>query len=231
MKRWAFALLAIGIMGCQEKKPEHTEVNLEDKVHKRSYGIGMDIANMLKQQGIEVNIEVFMQGFKDRYKDEATLMNQEEINKTLAELQQEKMAEQQASQDKISEDNKTKGAAFLAENKNKEGVVTLASGLQYKVITQGSGPKPKNTDEVTFHYKGTLMDGTVFDESYGRGQPATLRVDQLIPGWIEALQLMPVGSKWELYVPGMLAYGARPGGPGGPNSTLIFQVELLNIKK
>lgn len=232
MKRWVFALLAVGVIGCQgEKKSEYTEVNLEDKVHKRSYGIGMDMANALKTQSIDINLDVFMQGFKDRYKDEATLMTQEDIQKMLTELNQEKQAEQQATQDKVAEENKTKGEAFLAENKSKEGVVALDSGLQYKVITQGKGPKPKNTDTVTFHYKGSLIDGSVFDESYGRGEPATLRVDQLIPGWIEALQLMPVGSKWELFVPGVLAYGARPGGPGGPNSTLIFEVELLEIKK
>jgi len=149
----------------------------------------------------------------------------------ISELQQERMAHQQAEESKLADENKTKGMAFLNENKQKPGVISLDSGLQYRVITQGSGPKPKKTDTVTFHYRGTLIDGTVFDSSYDRGEPATIPVEQLIPGWVEALPLMSVGSKWELFVPYDLGYGERPGGPGGPGSALIFEVELLDIKK
>ena len=130
----------------------------------------------------------------------------------------------------MAAENKKAGEAFLAENMKKEGVVALDSGLQYKVIKAGDGQKPKKTDAVVCHYRGTLLDGTEFDSSYSRGQPAQFRVDQLIPGWTEALQLMPAGSKWELYIPSYLAYGARPAGQISPNSTLIFELELLEIK-
>lgn len=231
MKRWVLMLVAAGVVGCGGKKDDHVDVDLENKVHKRSYGIGMDMATMLKQQEIEVDVDVFAQGFKDRYKGETTLMTQEDVYKMISELQQERMAAQQVEENKMADDNKVKGKAFLDENRQKPGVVSLDSGLQYRVITQGAGAKPKKTDTVTFHYKGTLIDGTVFDSSYERGEPATIPVDQLIPGWVEALPLMSVGSKWELFVPYDLAYGERPGGPGGPGSTLVFEVELLDIQK
>ena len=231
MKRWILMLVAAGVVGCGGKKNDYVDVDLDNKAHRRSYGIGMDMAAMLKQQEIDIDVDVFVQGFKDRYTDDATLMTQEDVFKMVSELQQERMAEQQVEESKAADENKAKGRAFLEENKQKPGVVSLDSGLQYRVITQGTGPKPRTTDTVTFHYRGTLIDGTVFDSSYDRGEPATISVEQLIPGWIEALPMMGVGSKWELFVPYDLAYGERPGGPGGPGSTLIFEVELLDIKK
>ncbi len=231
MKRLFAVFIAAGLLGCQEKeKPEFVEVNLEDKQHKLSYALGLNLSDQLKQQGMAIDLDVFVQGFKDGHSGENPLLSSDEALKTLVEIQQEQRAQQQAEKNKMAEENKKAGEAFLAENIKKEGVVTLDSGLQYKVIKAGDGPKPKKTDAVSCHYRGTLLDGTQFDSSYDRGQPAQFRVDQLIPGWTEALQLMPTGSKWELYIPSYLAYGARPAGQISPNSTLIFELELLEIK-
>ena len=174
---------------------------------------------------------VLARGIKDELAGGKVLMTDDEIKATLTALsaglkkaQEEKMAAQGAA-------NKSEGDAFLAANKAKDGVVTLPSGLQYKILKEGSGPKPTAADSVVCNYKGTLLNGTEFDSSYKRGQPATFPVGQVIRGWTEALQLMPVGSKWELFVPAELAYGPRsPGGEIGPNSTLVFEVELLSIQ-
>jgi FKBP-type peptidyl-prolyl cis-trans isomerase FklB len=159
-------------------------------------------------------------------------MTEQEVNETLTAFQKE-MAAQQAERNKILvEKNKKEGEIFLAENKKKEGVVTLPSGLQYKVIKEGTGETPKLTDTVTVNYSGTLIEGTEFDSSYRRGQPATFPVKGVIAGWTEALQLMKVGSKWQLFIPSNLAYGERGAGRDiGPNTTLIFDVELLSIKE
>jgi FKBP-type peptidyl-prolyl cis-trans isomerase len=162
-----------------------------------------------------------------------TLLTEEEARAALMQLQSEMQAKMQAKQTAEGEANKKEGDAFLAANKTKEGVVTLPSGLQYKILKEGSGPKPTPTDSVVCNYKGTLINGTEFDSSYKRGEPATFPVTGVIKGWTEALQLMPVGSKWQLFVPADLGYGPRgtPGGPIGPNSTLIFEVELMSIKE
>jgi FKBP-type peptidyl-prolyl cis-trans isomerase len=174
-----------------------------------------------------------MQGMKDAMAGSKTLLTEEEARAALMQLQSEVQAKQQAKAAQEGEANKKEGEAFLAANKSKEGVVTLPSGLQYKILKEGSGPKPKATDSVVCNYKGTLINGTEFDSSYKRGEPATFPVTGVIKGWTEALQLMPVGSKWQLFIPSDLAYGARgtPGGPIGPNSTLIFEVELMSIKE
>ena len=232
MKRLFAVFIAAGLLGCQAKEePEFVEVNLEDKEHKLSYALGLNFSDQLKKQlGLTIDVDVFVQGFKDGYTGESPLLSPDEAQKILIEMQEEQRAQQQAEKNKMAEENKKAGEAFLAENMKKEGVVALDSGLQYKVIKAGDGPKPKKTDAVSCHYRGTLLDGTQFDSSYDRGQPAQFRVDQLIPGWTEALQLMPTGSKWELYIPSYLAYGARPAGQISPNSTLIFELELLEIK-
>ena len=232
MKRLFAVFIAAGLLGCQAKEePEFVVVNLEDKEHKLSYALGLNFSDQLKKQlGLTIDVDVFVQGFKDGYTGESPLLSPDEAQKILIEMQEEQRAQQQAEKNKMAEENKKAGETFLAENMKKEGVVALDSGLQYKVIKAGDGPKPKKTDAVSCHYRGTLLDGTQFDSSYDRGQPAQFRVDQLIPGWTEALQLMPTGSKWELYIPSYLAYGARPAGQISPNSTLIFELELLEIK-
>lgn len=232
MKRLLAVCIAAGLLGCQaQEQPELVEVNLEDKQHKLSYALGLNLSEQLKKQpGMAVDMDVFVQGFKDGYSEESPLLSSDEAVKFLMEIQEEQRAQQQAEKNKMAEEKKKAGEAFLAENMKKEGVVALDSGLQYKVIKAGDGPKPKKTDTVVCHYRGTLLDGTEFDSSYSRGEPAQFRVDQLIPGWTEALQLMPSGSKWELYIPSYLAYGARQAGQISPNSTLIFELELLEIK-
>lgn len=200
----------------------------QDKV---SYSLGMDIGNNLKRQSMEIDPEILARGLKDAFSGGKLLMSEEEYRNTMANFRKEMMAKQQAQMKTKGEKNKKEGDAFLAENKDKKGIVSLPSGLQYKVIKEGEGDTPKATDKVTVHYRGTLIDGTEFDSSYGRGEPATFPVNGVIPGWTEALQLMNAGSKWQLFIPSNLAYGERgAGGKIGPNSTLIFDVELLSIQ-
>jgi FKBP-type peptidyl-prolyl cis-trans isomerase len=200
---------------------------------KASYAIGMNLGGGLHRQNIDVDSEALVQGLKDTLSGNKTLLTDEEARTALMQLQSEMQAKLQAKQAAEGEANKKEGDAFLAANKTKEGVVTLPSGLQYKILKEGNGPKPTPTDSVVCNYKGTLINGTEFDSSYKRGEPATFPVTGVIKGWTEALQLMPVGSKWQLFVPADLGYGPRgtPGGPIGPNSTLIFEVELMSIKE
>lgn len=206
--------------------------NQKDKV---SYALGMNIANSLgatlKTRGVEINPDVVAQALKDGLNGSKPLMTEEEARSTLMQLQTELQAKQEAKMKEATENNKKEGDAFLAANKTKPGVVTLPSGLQYKIIKEGTGPKPSASDTVVCNYRGTLIDGKEFDSSYKRGEPATFPVSGVIKGWTEALQLMPVGSKWELYIPPDLAYGTRGAGNDiGPNATLIFEVELLSIQ-
>ncbi len=192
-----------------------------------SYALGMNLGTNLHLQSVEVNPDMLAQGMKDALAGGATRLTTEEAQAALTEVQTDLHKKQQAK----TEANKTEGEAFLAANKAKEGVVTLPSGLQYKILQAGTGPKPAASDSVVCNYRGTLIDGTEFDSSYKRGQPTTFPVSGVIKGWTEALQLMPVGSKWQLFVPSDLAYGARGAGANiGPNSTLIFEVELLSIQ-
>jgi len=208
---------------------------LTTRKEKFSYALGMNIgtglAANLKKQSVEFDPNLVSQGLKDTLAGAKPRMTEAEAQAVLTEVQNElkKQAQEKAQQAAVS--NKTEGDAFLAANKAKEGVVTLPSGLQYKILTAGTGPKPAATDSVVCNYRGTLINGTEFDSSYKRGQPATFGVSQVIKGWTEALQLMPVGSKWQLVIPGSLAYGERgaAGGEIGPNATLIFEVELLSI--
>jgi FKBP-type peptidyl-prolyl cis-trans isomerase FklB len=199
---------------------------------KASYAIGMNWGTGLHRQGIDVDSAALIQGMKDALAGGKTLLTEDEARTALQQLQSEMQAKQQAKAAQEGEANKKEGDAFLAANKGKEGVVALPIGLQYKILTPGTGPKPTATDSVVCNYKGTLINGTEFDSSYKRGEPATFPVTGVIKGWTEALQLMPVGSKWQLVIPADLAYGPRgtPGGPIGPNATLIFEVELMSIK-
>jgi len=191
-----------------------------------SYAVGVLLAKVLVSQGVaDVNLDLVHQGMQAALNDEPTLFSANEANQI---VQDYAVAQQQ----RLLEANKAAGEQFLAENAKRPGVVTLPSGLQYEVIKEGDGPSPTEDDEVTVHYHGTLIDGTVFDSSVERGEPATFPVSGVIPGWVEALQLMKVGSKWKLYIPAELAYGERgAGGAIGPNEVLIFEVELLGIEK
>jgi len=205
---------------------------LKTQKDKESYAIGMDIGMKLKQQQIELNPEAISQGIWDSLTDGKTLMTEEEYRDAMTAFTNKMKQKQEAQMKGMSDKNKQEGETFLAENKKKESVVTTASGLQYKVITEGTGASPKSTDTVSVHYKGTLINGKEFDSSYRRGQPASFPVNGVIQGWTEALQLMKVGSKWQLFIPSELAYGERGAGRDiGPNSTLIFDVELLSIKE
>jgi FKBP-type peptidyl-prolyl cis-trans isomerase FklB len=199
---------------------------------KASYAIGMNVGGGLHRQGIELDDAALLQGMKDALSGGKTLMTEDEARAALMQLQTEMQAKQQAKAQQEGDANKKEGEAYLAANKGKEGVVTLPSGLQYKILKAGSGPKPTAADSVVSNYRGTLVNGTEFDSSEKHGGPATFPVSGVIKGWTEALQLMPVGSKWQLVIPSDLAYGPRgtPGGPIGPNSTLIFEVELVSIK-
>jgi FKBP-type peptidyl-prolyl cis-trans isomerase len=199
---------------------------------KASYALGMNIGSTFVRQSVDVDPNVLVQGLKDEMAGGKTLMSEDEARATLTKLQAEMRQKQMEKMQAEGEANKKEGAEFLAANKAKAGVITLPSGLQYKVVSNGTGPKPVATDTVVCNYRGTLINGKEFDSSYKRGEPATFPVSGVIKGWTEALQLMPVGSKWQLFVPADLAYGERGPSPDiGPNATLIFDVELISIKK
>jgi len=212
--------------------PAQKPLTLDTDKDKASYAIGLNIGRSMKKDGVEISPELLTKGIKDGIADAKPLLTDDEITKVLTSLQNEVRKHQQEAFQAALTKNKEEGDAFLAANKTKPDVVTLPSGLQYKILQAGDGPKPTATDTVMCNYRGTLIDGTEFDSSYKTGKPATFPVGRVIKGWTEALQLMPVGSKWELYVPSNLAYGERGtnGGPIGPNATLIFQVELLSIQ-
>jgi len=211
------------------------DVVLDTKEQKTSYVIGANIGGQLGGQGIEFDQPALMAGLQDALAGAEPRLTEEESHAAIQEIiadqqarAQERQAQQQAERAAQSEKNKTEGAAFLAENKEKEGVVTTDSGLQYKVLVEGTGDRPTAEDVVQVNYRGTLIDGTEFDSSYERGEPAEFPVTGVIPGWTEALQLMREGAKWEIYVPAELAYGSRGAGSViGPDAVLIFEVELL----
>jgi FKBP-type peptidyl-prolyl cis-trans isomerase len=198
---------------------------------KASYAMGMNIGTGLRKQSVDIDPAILARGLKDAFANGKTLLTEEEVRTILTQLQADMRKKQQEVAQVAAENNKKQGIAFLEANKTKEGVVTLPSGLQYKVLQEGTGAKPTVTDSVVCNYRGTLLDNTEFDSSYKRGQPITIPVTGVIKGWTEALQLMPVGSKWQLFVPSDLAYGERgAGGPIGPNATLIFEIELVGIQ-
>ena len=201
---------------------------LKEKI---SYIIGRDMAANFAKQGIEIEANQLLAGLQDALAGKPSQLSAEETQKAMMQLQEEMEQKFQEKAGKQGEANKKEGLEFLAANKNKEGVNTLSSGLQYEILREGTGKTPGRTDQVTTHYKGTLIDGTVFDSSYERGQPATFPVNGVIAGWTQALMLMKEGAKWRLYIPSDLAYGAQGAGADiGPNATLIFDVELLQVK-
>ena len=207
------------------------KLELKDQKDKESYSLGYQFGQNLKFQGLDINLDVYTSGIRDALGGKEPKMSQEEIRATISELQKRVTAERQKELKEKGAKNLEESKKFLAENQKKEGIKTLPSGLQYKVLTEGSGKTPKETDNVTVNYKGTLIDGTEFDSSYKRGQPASFQVNGVIKGWAEALQLMKEGSNWQLFIPPELAYGERGAGPQiPPNSTLIFEVELLTVK-
>jgi len=204
---------------------------LKSEKERLSYAIGVDMGKNLKKQSIDIDPDVLSKGLKDVLSGGKVLLSDEEILAIKNAFRQEMTKKQEEERKKLAEKNKKEGVAFLEANKKKEGVKTLPSGLQYKVITEGSGKSPKETDTVTVNYRGTLIDGTEFDSSYKRGQPATFPVKGVIAGWTEALQLMKEGAKWQLFIPSSLAYGEKgAGGVIGPDAVLIFEVELISIK-
>ncbi len=208
------------------------KLELKDNKDKVSYSIGVNIGTNIKSQSIDVNIDALLQGMKDALSGNETLMSADEINETLSDFQKEMMVKQAERMRDLAEKNKKESDTFLEENKKKDGVITLPSGLQYKVLKQGEGVTPQLTDTVTVHYRGTFIDGTEFDSSYKRGEPAVFRVNGVIPGLSEALQLMNKGSKWQIFIPPDLAYGERGAGRSiEPNKTLIFEIELLSFEK
>jgi len=225
MKRFIFIVAAcsavLPLFG-QEKSPQ-----LKDQKDKVSYSIGLNIGSNLTKQNIPINPDVLAAGIKDAIAGKPQL-TPDQVKETMAAFEKDMEQKQQAAAQK----NASEGAKFLEENKKKEGVKTTASGLQYKLIKEGTGAQPKENDTVTVNYRGTLIDGkTEFDSSYKRGEPATFPVNGVIKGWTEALQLMKVGSKYQLFIPPNLAYGERAVGPDiSPNSTLIFDVELMGVK-
>jgi FKBP-type peptidyl-prolyl cis-trans isomerase len=195
-----------------------------------SYSIGVDIGKNMKTQELELNEKALFEGWRSAFNGEDLKLTDEDMLSVLNSFRKELQEKSQQKAKAQAVENLSKGEAFLAENAQKEGVVSTESGLQYKVVNQGDGPIPTIKDKVTVHYRGTLIDGEEFDSSYKRGQPTSFPVTGVIKGWTEALQLMPVGSKWELFIPSNLAYGNSPRSPGGPNSSLVFEVELIGIE-
>lgn len=229
MKVWFFAALALALAACSGQQTEVT--SLETFQDSLSYSIGVDIGRGLARQDIVIDPAILGQGLREAYADSAKLLTPEEVQGVLIAFQQQAEATQREAAMAKSQVNKEAGEKLLVENAKKDGVITLPSGLQYRIIRKGDGPKPKATDKVKVHYKGELVDGTIFDSSYQRGEPVVFPVSGLIDGWTEALQLMPVGSKWELVIPPSLAYGDRgAGGTIAPESTLRFEMELLGIE-
>lgn len=205
-------------------------MNLSSLKEQISYIIGRDLARNFAQQGLDLDVDVLAASMKEGLSGQPSRLSQEQVQAAMQQLQEQMGGAEDDNQPQDSMNNKAEGEAFLAENKNKAGVQTLPSGLQYEILTEGTGKKPTLKSSVTTHYHGTLINGNVFDSSYQRGQPATFPVNGVIAGWTEALQLMPEGSKWRLYIPSDLAYGKRGAGRDiGPDSALIFDVELLKV--
>lgn len=225
--RWmlTIAMMVLPVLASAQEAPA-----LKTDKDKLSYAMGMDLATQLRARSVDLDPAVFAKGMADALAGK-TLMTQDEARAVITELQKTLVAQQAAAAKAAGDKNRAEGEAFLAANKTKQGVVSLPSGLQYKVLTTGTGPKPTAEQTVVCNYRGTLIDGKEFDSSYKNGQPATFPLNRVIKGWTEVLQLMPVGSKWQVFIPPSLAYGERGAGADiGPNSTLIFEIELVAIK-
>jgi FKBP-type peptidyl-prolyl cis-trans isomerase FklB len=228
MKQTRIAVLAMGLLASVAWAGQ--KADLSDQKAKDSYSLGYQYGETFKKQGVDIDLDVFAGAMRDALGGREPAMSPEEIRKNLTALQQRLFAAQQQQLREKAARNLEEGKAFLAENAKKKGVKTLPSGLQYRVMTAGSGASPKAKDSVTVNYRGTLIDGTEFDSSYKRDKPESFRVDGVISGWTEALQLMKPGAKWELFLPPELAYGERGMGRIPSNSTLIFEVELISIE-
>ncbi|MHB8846608.1 MAG: FKBP-type peptidyl-prolyl cis-trans isomerase [Nitrospirota bacterium] len=224
------AALGLALLAVQAYADDATVLKTDkDKVN---YSIGANIIGTIKQQGVEIDLDLVVKGMRDAYSGGKMLLSEEEIRTGIDKYQVAVKQKRSLQLARASEENRKEGEAYLAENKKKEGVVTLPSGLQYRVLKAGDGKKPTDADTVECNYRGTLINGAEFDSSHRLGAPAAFKVSGVIPGWREALKLMPVGSKWQLVVPPALAYGDRgAGGKIGPNATLIFEIELVAIKK
>jgi FKBP-type peptidyl-prolyl cis-trans isomerase len=228
MLLWA-AIVGIGFLAAQAKAQDGQP--LKTQKEKVSYAIGVDGARNFKRLGIDLDLETMIKALRDVYSGNKLAMTEDDLRTTMNAYQTDLRDKQSAAARKAGEDNKREGEAFLTQNKAKEGVATLPSGLQYKVMKRADGKKPGDDDTVEVNYRGTFIDGTEFDSSYRRGQPMMFKPSGVIPGWREALKLMPVGSKWQLFIPARLAYGEGGANPSiGPNRTLIFEVELLAIR-
>jgi FKBP-type peptidyl-prolyl cis-trans isomerase FklB len=242
------AAITLFVSSCQQakeqnakpaEKKEITKADLKTEDDNISYSLGFSMGSRFIRDGLEINLGIFQEGMKDGFTGSKQVLTEEEMQKTMMALQQKMMAKRQTEHMKemeerknLGEANKEKGEKFLEANKAKEGVITLESGLQYKILRKGTGTSPKATDTVKCHYKGTTIDGEEFDSSYKRGEPATFALNRVIKGWTEGLQLMKEGGKWEFVIPPELAYGEMGSGPHiGPNEVLIFEVELLGIEK
>jgi FKBP-type peptidyl-prolyl cis-trans isomerase FklB len=240
MKAITAALALSLLVGCKETSQppptappviSDTKMTLKDDKDKISYSIGLNIGRSMKSEGLPINPDALAAAMKDVFSGAKPLLTDEEVKVVMENFQKEMQAKQLKSREEGLGKNKAEGEKFLADNKQKAGVKSTASGLQYTVIKDGTGKTPKATDTVSTHYRGTLINGTEFDSSYKRGEPAEFPVNGVIKGWTEALQLMKEGSKWQLYIPSDLAYGERGAGKDiGPNSTLIFEIELLKVK-
>lgn len=225
-------IAVLGVLFLAVPLSAEENIVLKDQKDKVSYSIGIDIGNNLKNLKVDMNLDLLVRGIRDVLSETKLLMTEQEIRSTMMAFQKELMAKREQQMKVLGEKNKKEGESFLAENKKRAGVTTLPSGLQYKVFKAGTGKTPTDTNTVTVHYRGTLIDGTEFDSSYRRGQPATFQVKGVIPGWIEALKLMQEGAKWQLFIPPNLAYGERGAGSViGPNATLIFELELISIQE
>lgn len=230
MKRIGMAVMALGLLACSANA-QNTPATLKTEKDKLSYAIGMEMGKGVKAQGLDVDTGLVSQGLKDAITGGKSLMSDDELQTVISALQTQLKQKQEEAQEAVAAENKERGEAFLVENGKKAGVVTLPSGLQYKIITAGQGKKPVASDTVLCNYKGTFLDGTEFDSSAAAGKPVPFEVKSIIPGFQEALLLMPVGSKWQIFVPSNLAYGERgAGGVIGPNATLIFDLELVSIQ-
>lgn len=257
MKRMGMAVMALGLLACgvraqqaPAKAPAAPPAKapatspsakapaaaapapaFKTQKEKLSYAIGMEMGKGVKVQGIDVDPGILAQGLKDALTDAKPQMSEDELKTVITGLQQEMRQKQMQIQEAAAAENKTKGEAFLAANAKKDGVVALPDGLQYKILTAGDGKKPAETDTVMCNYKGTFIDGTEFDSSTQAGKPVPFEVKNVIPGFKEVLQLMPVGSKWQVFIPSNLAYGeSGAGGVIGPNSALVFEIELVSIQ-
>lgn len=232
MKLVAAAVMGLAMSTTIAATDALSATSLTTDMDKLSYSIGADLGKNFKKQGIDISPAAMAKGLQDGMSGGQLMLTEEQMKDVLNKFQKDLMMKRSAEFNKKSQENKMKGEAFLRQNKIKDGVISLPSGLQYKIIEKGDGAKPGKDDTVTVEYTGQLVDGQMFDSTEKRGKPDTFKVSQVMPGWTEVLQLMPAGSTWEVYVPSGLAYGPRSvGGAIGPNETLIFKIHLISVKK